>query len=122
MRRASPPIRAFCAALLALLLATRLLSPAGFMPAFEQDSVTIVACPDYEAAAAPMAHHHHGSKKLHQACPYAAGSAPAAAQELALLAALLLAGSAPLLGRTFRHADFQRVRERPPLRGPPLPA
>ena len=107
--------------MLGLLLALRLLSPAGFMPAFDHGSVAIVPCPD-QPAPTSMAHHHHGPKKVQQLCPYAAGNAPAAALELAFIAALLFAGRALLQGRIFRYAAIRRVRERPPLRGPPLSA
>src|SRR5690349_5197898 len=122
MRSAPLPVRSICAALLALLLALRVLSPAGFMPAFEHGSVTIVPCPDQGPAPAPITHHHHGPNKLHQPCAYATGDTPAAALEFAFGAALLFAAGVVLPGRTFRHAEFQRVRERPPLRGPPLTA
>jgi hypothetical protein len=120
MRSAS--FRTICGALLALLLSVRLLSPAGFMPAFEHGSVTIVPCPDQNPAPAPMVHHHHGPKQLHQPCPYAAGNAPAALPEIAYLAALLLVGGVLLPAATFRDAALHRIRQRPPSRGPPLTA
>jgi hypothetical protein len=112
------------ATLLALLLAVRLLTPAGFMPAFERGSVTIVVCPDAEPSAAPMtAHHHHGPKKLHQSCPYASASALGGlAGDQPLLPALLAIGLALLLGRTYAFLERQRAHDRPPLRGPPIPA
>ena len=124
MRSASFPVRTIFAALLAMFLAARLLSPAGFMPAFEHGQITVVPCPDQDPApaAAPMAHHHHGPKKLHQPCPYAAGNAPAALPELAYLAAILLFAGVLLRRPTCPDAAFQRVRERPPSRGPPLTA
>src|SRR5689334_14779375 len=122
MRSASAPVRTVCAVLLALLLGVRTLSPVGFMPAFDRGTITIVACPDYDAAP-PMAHHHHGPKELHQHCPYAAGSAPATSLlELAPLLTLLLAGAALLLWPRFHAVGLRRSRERPPSRGPPLPA
>lgn len=110
--------------MLALLIAVRLLSPAGFMPSFEHGSVAIVGCPDAEPAAAPMAHHHHGgAKKLHQPCPYAAGAAAGTlANAFALLAVVLLFGASLLFGRPFRFLERHRTGERPPLRGPPVPA
>jgi hypothetical protein len=40
----------------------------------------------------------------------------------ALLAALQIVGLALLLGRSFTFLDKQRAHERPPLRGPPIPA
>ena len=49
--------RSICAALLALMMAVRLLAPAGFMPSFEHGAVTIVACPDADAGGAMAAHH-----------------------------------------------------------------
>jgi len=75
MQSESLAIRAMFGAFLAIALALRLLSPAGFMPAFDHGAVTIVACPDYGAAAA---HHHHGDpKKLQHQCPYGAAAATA---------------------------------------------
>jgi hypothetical protein len=122
MKRASAIVRTVTAAALALLMAARLLSPAGFMPSFEHGAVAIVICPDAEPTAAPMAHHHHGgAKKLHQPCPYAAGAAAGAlADAFALLAAALVFGAALQLGRTFRFLERHRSHDRPPLRGPPL--
>ena len=123
MREASAPIRFAAAALLALLLALRSLAPAGFMPAFDNGAVTIVVCPD--AAPAP-AHHHHGSgdqKEQHQTCPYADVSALGALGPdwPPLLPALFFA-AALLLGRTFLFVERHSRRDRPPLRGPPVPA
>lgn len=126
MRTASPPNRSLCAVLLSLVLAMRLLSPAGFMPAFEHGEVTIVACPDVDSAPAPapMAHHHHGNghKIFHQSCPYAAASAPGAlADTAAFIGAVLLISAALLIGRPFAFLERRRIYDRPPLRGPPLP-
>jgi hypothetical protein len=111
-------------AALALLLALRSLAPAGFMPDFENGAVTIVICPD---AAPVAAHHHHGSgdhKGQHQLCPYAAASALGALGPdwPPLLPAVLVFAAALLLGRTFLFIEQHSRRERPPLRGPPIPA
>jgi hypothetical protein len=116
--------RAIFLALLFLVFGTRLLSPAGFMPAFAGGAMTIVVCPDSGGGAAPAAHHHHGgSKKLHQTCPYAAGTAAATLiDNLAPLAAVLVFGAALSLGRRNRFPVRRRAHDRPPLRGPPLPA
>ncbi len=124
MRNASVPIRTVCAALLALLLAVRLLAPAGFMPSFDYGTVTIVACPDADPGAAPMsAHHDEHSKKLHQPCPYASASGLGSlAPDLPLLVGALVLAAALLLGRTFLFLERHRTGERPPLRGPPIPA
>jgi len=121
---ASAPFRAVLAAALALLLALRLLVPAGFMPAFDQGAVTIVACPDAQPSAAPMAGHHHGhSKTLHQPCPYAAASGLGSlAPEWGALGDVLILAAALLLGRTFLFIERHSLRSRPPSRAPPLPA
>lgn len=67
VRTASGLARSITATLLALLLGLRLLTPEGFMPAFDHDAVTIVACPDADLTAVPpMAAHHNGSKKVEQ--------------------------------------------------------
>ena len=124
MRPAPAWARATCAALLALLIAVRLLAPAGFMPSFDHGAVTIVACPDADAGDAPMSAHHDGhSKKLHQPCPYASASGQGSlAADFAPLAGVLILAAALLLGRTFLFLERNRANERPPLRGPPLPA
>jgi hypothetical protein len=113
-----------CAALLALLIAVRFLAPAGFMPSFDHGAVTIVACPDGEPADARMLAHHEGhSKKLHQPCPYASASGLGSlAADFGPLAGLLVFAVALLLGRTYLFLERSRAHERPPLRGPPIPA
>jgi hypothetical protein len=119
-------MRAICAALLALLLAVRLLAPAGFMPAFEHGSVTIVACPDAGPVAepAPAMHHHHGDPKHeHQPCPYAAASSlGAVGGDFAAIVDVLIVAAALLLGRSFIFLERANSRERPPTRAPPIPA
>jgi hypothetical protein len=125
MRNAPALTRSTCAALLALLLAVRLLAPAGFMPSFDHGAVTIVACPDGDGGVvSAMAAHHEGhSKKLHQPCPYASASGLGAlAPDLPFLAEVLVLTVALLLGRTFLFIERHRKYERPPLRGPPIPA
>ena len=115
-------MRTIFGALFALALALRLLSPAGFMPSFGHGAVTIVACPEF-AAAPSMAHQHHRpGQKEHQVCPYAAGAAAGTVADSFLLIASVLFVSTLLLGRTFHFLERHRHRERPPLRGPPLPA
>ena len=120
--------RAVCGTLLAIILALRLLTPAGFMPAFDHGAVTIVVCPDADAepTLAMAVHHQHGNRhhqQLHQPCAYASASglgvlavgfAPA-------IGALILA-AALLLGRNFLLIELDRAHVRPPPRGPPLPA
>jgi hypothetical protein len=114
-----------CGALLAVLLALRLLSPAGFMPSFDRASVTIVACPDgsSEAPAGQHMHHRHGKTANHQPCPYAsASSLGALGPDFGALLEALIFGAALLLGRSFKFIERNSVRERPPTRAPPLPA
>jgi len=107
------------------MLAAGLLSPAGFMPAFEHGSVSIVACPDYEPAAAPLMHHHHDghTKKVRQPCPFASASALGTVGEFGpLLVTALLLAAALLLGRPSCFLERHSLHERPPLRGPPATA
>ena len=124
MRAAPAPIRGLLACALALMLALRLLTPAGFMPAFDRGAVTIVICPDADPPATTMAGHHHDApKKLHQPCPYASAAALGGlVGDQPLLTAMLAIGLALLLGRTFSFLGSEREHERPPLRGPPIPA
>jgi hypothetical protein len=125
LRRSSIMSRALLGAALAVLIALRLLSPAGFMPSFDRGAVTIVACPDFDPPAmSPMGHHHHhGTKaKAHGVCPYASASTLGAADLGGfVLAAVLLAG-ASLLGRGSDYIAADRRHRRPPSRGPPIPA
>lgn len=120
LRTASLVARSIFAALLALLMALRVLSPAGFMPAFEHGTVTIVACPDFNPPAAPMGHH--GEHGHHQPCPYAAAGAAATPLELATIIAALFVGAALLIGGPHRFAERRRAYRWPPAIGPPLPA
>ena len=93
------------------------------MPSFDHGSVTIVACPDAQIAEPMPAHHTDHSKKLHQPCPYASASGLGSlAAAYPFLADVLIIGAALLLGRTFLFLERSRANERPPLRGPPIPA
>jgi hypothetical protein len=128
MRTAPTFARFGCAALLALLLGLRLLGATGYMPGFEHGSVTIIVCPDAEVdapLAIDVAHHHHGhSKHKHGGvCPYASASSLGALRvEFGALLAVLVFAAALLLDRSFLFLERNRLRERPPSRGPPLPA
>lgn len=122
IRTASLTTRSVFGALLALLLALRLLSPAGFMPAFEHGAVTIVACPDFDPPAAPSHHHHGTSHAQHQPCPYAAAGAAATPFELTQFTAALLAGDALMIGGLYSCVERRRAYDWPPAIGPPLPA
>ena len=126
MRIVSAHARALCALVLALLLAVRSLTPAGFMPAFEHGSLAIIICPDADGAPAPMAAHHHHSgdhQSTHQQCPYASASAPGLlGSDYAALLGIVIFGAALLLWRTSSFSPREYSRARPPARGPPLPA
>jgi hypothetical protein len=110
--------------LAALLLALRCLAPAGFMPAFDHGVVTIVACPDADGAVPSGMHHGGDHKSLHQPCPYASAASLGALGPdwTPLLQVLIFAVALLLLGRTFLFVERHATRDRPPLRGPPLPA
>lgn len=144
VRRPRLPTRFLVAALLALCLGVRLLTPAGFMPSFAGGSLAIVPCPDAEGATPvppppmAMAHmhgmampgmvmtepvHDHGKKGFHQSCPYAAAASltglDAAGNVVVLLALLAIL---PPLTRALRAFGRRATRDRPPSQGPPLPA
>ena len=106
LRSAATVERGLWTALLALALALRLLTPAGFMPAFDHGAVAIVVCPDsdsFNSVSAAHHHHHGGSKAVHQPCPFAAASGlGAVAADFSPLFDVLIFVPALLLGRTFR--------------------
>jgi hypothetical protein len=103
-------------------MALRLLSPAGFMPAFDRGAVTIVVCPDAEPGAMPMAHHHHHGDAAHQQpCPYAAAAAvgPLPWDSPAIMPSPVEPSARPTAARVESFAIDHR-RDRPPATGPPL--
>jgi len=111
--------------LLALMLAVRLLSPAGFMPSFEHGSVAVVECPDSnDGGSASRSMHHHGGKRAdHPPCPYAAAAGEAALDHgPAAPAAPSLQAPPILLGPGLVSIERKDLRERPPARAPPTPA
>ena len=124
MQTAATLARSCLAVAFALILAIRLLSPIGFMPAFDRGAVTIIVCPDADLAGPAIdQHHQEHSKRFHQPCPYASASgAGSIAVDPAPLFEVLIMSAALLLGRTFLFLERGRAYERPPLRGPPLPA
>jgi len=117
LRLKSLPTRSLFAALFAVLLGLRLLSPAGFMPSFEHGAVTIVACPD--AGLAP-AHHDHDKSKTSQPCPYAAASTLASLGIVAVTIALVATFAVAWLVTTSPQRPVTQRRLRPPATGPPL--
>ena len=126
MRAAAHPVRSAWAVLFALMLSLRLLGSAGYMPALDHGSLTLVACPD-AALSAPFAipgmHHHGQMHHDHSICPYAAAAALGATENpFVPLVPILLVAMVLLLGRGFTFIERQNHRDRPPAIGPPLPA
>ena len=127
MRTLSVSARAAWTLVFAALLGLRLLGATGYMPVFERGALTIVVCPDADANA-PLAlgdtHHHHGKTRHDQGtCPYAAASALGAlGTDFGPLPTLLMLCAVLLLGRRFATLKLSRSYERPPSRGPPIPA
>ena len=125
LRAASVSRRSWWAALLALVLALRLVTPAGFMPAFEGGRLSIVECPGSDAAPAmpPMRGMHHDSRKTSQSCPYATATGAG----LVDAGPALFSGASFLtvpnsLGRAFVLVARNSAYDRPPAIGPPFPA
>jgi hypothetical protein len=139
-RRSLSSIRLLLAALLALWLGVRLLTPAGFMPFFADGSLAIVECPEADGAppaaampdmpgmdmpgmAMPGGGHHDGKAGFHQLCPYAQAASLAGVDPGAVVLALLILLSAmQRAARTLSALARPATRDRPPARGPPLPA
>jgi hypothetical protein len=121
-------MRSAWGAILALLLALRLIGGAGYMPAFNAGALSIVVCPGADENT-PLAlntphHHHHGrSSHDHGSCPYAAAASLAALGPdwTPLLASILLA-FATLPGTSSIHSLPPAKRIRPPSRAPPVAA
>lgn len=124
IRSRSIPARALWAAALALLIALRLLSPPGFMPSFERGAITITACPDADPVSGAAADHHHTghSKSLHQPCAYASASVPSLGAAIGDPPTPIPAAAAPVIISRLAYLGTARTRDRPPLRGPPIPA
>lgn len=126
MRAAASPVRSAWALLFALMLSLRLLGSAGYMPAVDHGTLTLIACPDAELnapLALPAMHHHGHVHHDHGICPYAAAAALGATGAIYVpLVTVLLGGMALLLGRPFAFIERQNGRDRPPAIGPPLPA
>jgi hypothetical protein len=110
------------AMMLALALALRLLSPAGFMPSFDHGAVTIVSCPDaWSVAPSAVHHHHHDGHTTPQPCPYAGAAAagPLTSAE-AVVAAPALAALTHQPSLKVEQLARAWTRDLPPATGPPL--
>ena len=127
VRTAPALTRAIWGALLALLLALRLIGATGYMPGDDHGRLTVIVCPDADVnapLAVGTAHHHHGHlKHNHNNCPYAAAAAVGAlGADFVALIGVLTFGAALLLGRSFLFLERNNLRRRPPTRAPPIPA
>ena len=140
LRRPPLPARLLLAAVLALCLGVRLLTPLGFMPSFADGSLAIVECPmadgapieaampdmagmDMAAMAMPADHRHDDGKGFHQTCPYAEAASLAGLESGAAFIVLLtlFAALAPR-ARALLAIARRATRERPPAQAPPVPA
>ena len=124
MRTATSQLRAAWAMMFALVLAMRLVTPAGFMPAFDQGRLTVVECPGSgPMPMPPMSGMDDSQRKVCQSCPHgtATGAGLVDAQPLLIPAASF----ATVPPRLFTPASIPLRRgehERPPAIGPPIPA
>ena len=131
--------RLLLAAVLAMWLGVRLLTPAGFMPSFAGGALAIVECPEADGAppmampdmlgmevpgmAMPDAGHDHGKNGFHQLCPYAQAASLAGIDPgVAIVALLILLAALSPLARALLAFPRRATRDRPPSQGPPLPA
>lgn len=124
VRAAPVPLRLFWATVFALTLAMRLLTPNGFMPAFDHGRLTIVDCPGSSMAPMPsMPGMGHDPNKGCQTCPHAiatgAGLADAAPLNVGVAAFAVVAQVA---WREFIVRAAISKQDRPPAIGPPVSA
>ncbi len=118
-------LRACWALAFALLVAMRLLTPAGFMPAWSDSKVRIILCDDSGTQIDAATHHAHQGKsdgsKHRQSCPYAAASATPFLAPPAIAVAPQLEITSDLAASTKpARLQFERKIERPPSRAPPV--
>lgn len=122
MRSAPSPNRFAWAMLLSLVLAMRLVTPTGFMPAFERGRLNIVECPGSgPVPMAPMSGMKHDHGKTCETCPHATATGgglidvePAALAIASFVSARLIGGD--VVSRSHRAG----AHERPPATGPPI--
>lgn len=124
VRAALAPVRFHWAALFAVTLAMRLLTPSGFMPAFDQGRLMIVDCPGSGAAPMlPMRGMGHDPGKTCQLCPHAIATGAGLTDPVPVgIGAPIFAAFVPVIWRllTFEVANIKHSR--PPAIGPPLSA
>jgi hypothetical protein len=108
----------------AVVLAMRLVTPAGFMPWFDQGRLTVVECPGSgPMPMAPMSGMDDSQKKVCQSCPHGTATGAGLVDAPPLLAAVeSFATVTPRLA-TLQSLPLRRgEHERPPAIGPPIPA
>ena len=118
--------RSALVALFALLLSVRLLTPHGFMPAWESGRFQISLCDDAGARIGQTGHHGQHKKESpghRQPCPFAAASA----QSFVALDPIASPGAPEAIGLPHFAARpdailLARKIERPPSRAPPASA
>jgi hypothetical protein len=109
----------------AFLIAMRLLTPAGFMPAWADGQVRIILCDDSGTQiGAATDHAHHGKtdgSRHRQSCPYAAASATPFLAPPAIGVVPPLSVAPDLTANTpVARLQLQWKIERPPSRAPPV--
>ncbi|HET6943141.1 MAG TPA: DUF2946 family protein [Sphingomicrobium sp.] len=117
--------RACWALAFAVLVAMRLLTPTGFMPAWGDSQVRIILCDDSGTKIGAATHHGHQGKsdgsKHRQSCPYAAASATPFLTLPTIGVTPPLAAASDLLASTqAARLEVERKIERPPSRAPPV--
>ena len=106
-----------------LLLAMRLLTPQGFMPAWHGNQAQLILCDELGTHVGASIHHWHGEKdapKHRQTCPYAAASAQLFLDPPATTIALQFAASSTVTPvHAFTGEPLKQPIRRPPSRAPP---
>lgn len=128
LRRLILDNRAFTSALMALVLAMKLLVPGGFMPTFSNGQIVITLCSGTETmkTVMTMPGMEHGKPsdsqhgKVEQPCAFSGLSAPSmGAIDPVLLALAVVFIMSVALRPVVRGTAVARQFLRPPLRGPP---
>ena len=122
MMRSSAVFRSATAALFALILAMRLLTPVGFMPAFEGGKLAIIECPGGNLAPMPaMPGMRHDHRNVCQSCPHATASGGGLIDAPSFAAAVAYPNEArPLLASNVSPFVATGDHDLPPAIGPPF--
>ena len=124
MRSAQSSSRFAWAMLLSLVLAMRLVTPSGFMPAFERGQLTIIECPGSGSVPmAPMSGMRHGHGKTCETCPHATATGGGLIDTAPLALAIASFTSAPIIDGHVVSVPYRwGEHEHPPATGPPITA